>query len=1045
MSLRISEAQSFQAVIQKGHGEVIKTAQLSPDGRYLFTASRDKSAKVWDVASGYEIRTFLGHTSTVNGISFFENRLATSSADGTVAVWEIDSGKLVWQSSSTGQFMTAVAFSPDGTWLAAGGYVDSVAIFNTKDFKLEKKIRVNPDRGLGYGVSLNFSPEGKHLLVGEDQRTASLYRTSDWALQKAFKPESGYCGGCGTLTAFDPSGTTFVKLSNSSPAIKYDVETHEVLAEVGTDYEDIVSADFSSDGQFYLLAKEDSIWIFNTSNELSAALQINGQCNDASFVPGEKALLVAVDNIVLVLDFEGKELRRFDGILNRNSTGLDYDFGNYWEYYIAKWVKYKPARFLSDKSFFVGKTGNKARRWNTKSAAIEMEYIGHDKGVLCFEQVKPGILATGSGDGTIIIWDQQSGKLIKRLQAHREPIFDLAISNDGRSLASTAWDGTISIWNTVTWERENSIYNEGNSAYELAFSQNDAYLITALLDKTLRLLEVETGKFVQEFIGHKDIVTSIEVTENEILTSGWDGAIIYWDLYSGLIKRRIKHSSPIFAATQWNQQTLGVGADRKLRYWDRAGVNLATVQAHQAEITGLQIKGDLMMTTDVDGVTKFWNPSTRKVLYQHLQIGKNDWMVRTPEGFFDATDQAISNIHFTRGMEVLGADQVMQDFYVPGLAEKVFSSGKGKVTVGSVIDQSPPPKIKLSGRIQGDSSALLYMKAEDMGGGMVDLKLFHNDKQISIENRLQKSRSEEDARIFTIEAKLVAGLNEFSATASSTSGIISNRASVTLYSDSKIPGSVCHVLAVGINKYENANLNLNYARPDATSFSRQMKEQGSAIYSEVQVHTLYDGDASREKILNKVEALAEVLSINDVFIFYFAGHGSMVDGDFYLVSTEAKRLYDNSRIREYGIEAQELQLAMREIKALKQLVIMDACQSGGSVELIAQRGASEEKAIAQLSRSAGIHVMASAGSDQYATEFESLGHGLFTHALLKALNGEADGAPKDGKVTIFELKSYLDDQVPQLSIQYKGSPQYPHTFSIGQDFPVVILDTQSED
>ena len=117
---------------------------------------------------------------------------------------------------------------------------------------------------------------------------------------------------------------------------------------------------------------------------------------------------------------------------------------------------------------------------------------------------------------------------------------------------------------------------------------------------------------------------------------------------------------------------------------------------------------------------------------------------------------------------------------------------------------------------------------------------------------------------------------------------------------------------------------------------------------------------------------------------------------------------------------------------------MDACQSGGTVELLAQRGALEEKAIAQLSRSAGIHVLAAAGSDQFATEFQALGHGLFTYVLLQALNGKADGAPKDGKVTIYELKSYLDDQVPEHSQQHKGTPQYPYTFSRGNDFPVVL-------
>ena len=132
-----------------------------------------------------------------------------------------------------------------------------------------------------------------------------------------------------------------------------------------------------------------------------------------------------------------------------------------------------------------------------------------------------------------------------------------------------------------------------------------------------------------------------------------------------------------------------------------------------------------------------------------------------------------------------------------------------------------------------------------------------------------------------------------------------------------------------------------------------------------------------------------------------------------------------------------MQEKFKNIAALKQLVILDACQSGGSAEVLAQRGAMEEKAMAQLSRSTGVHVLAAAGSEQYATEVESLGHGLFTFAILQALEGGADGAPRDGNVTVYELKAYINDQVPELSRKYKGSAQWPYTFSIGHDFPIL--------
>ncbi|MEO1253262.1 MAG: caspase family protein [Bacteroidota bacterium] len=1042
LSLCKTEAQSFQAVIQKGHGEAVKSAGFTKDGKYLITASRDKSAKLWDAFTGMEIRSFLGHDHTVNDFSVGDGMLATSSADGTVGIWKLETGELIWESSSYKQFVTTVDFSPDGKLLAVGGYADSLDIYRVKDFEIIKKFPVNSDRGVGYGVNASFSPDGKYLAVGEDQRTVKLYNTSDWSLKYELKPANGYCGGCGTYSAFSPDGRYLLKLSNGTSFVKYDLQSGSEIYSFKEDFDDIVSTIYHPNGNFYLAATADSIFVFsNKSNKLISQLTYEAEVNHVSFHPIKKQLLIVIDKVVILTDFDGNEIQRFDGILNRTTTGLDYDLGNYWQHYIAKWVKYRSARFLDNQMLFVGKTGDKARKWNVKNASIAMEYNGHEKGILCFEKIDEQTIATGAGDGKIIIWDEASGKQKKVIDAHREPIFDLALSNDGQLLASGSWDGVISFWNTNTWERYSYIYNEGASAYSLEFTENDAYLITGLLDKSLKLLEIETKRFVKELVGHTDNVTSIQVNGSEILTTSWDGKIILWDLYSGLIKKRFNPNKPVFEAHMLGDQLISAGADRQITFWDLKNEKvISKLRGHQAEINGLQIDGNLIMSTDVDGITKFWDLGKKKELFEHIQIGKNDWMIKTPDGFFDATDDAISNIHFVSGMGVVGAEQVMKEFYVPGLAKDIFSTQRGgKKSMGNLINQFPPPILKLSGLVQNDN-AKLYLKAEDAGGGIVDLKLFHNGRRVILEPQIQKVRSDKNAKIYTIEFPLVAGHNEFIMTASSKSNVESNKASVKLFSDSKVPGSTCHILAVGINEYENQSLNLNYAKTDAFSFAKQMKEQGEAIYANVELHQIYDREATKENILERINHLKSQISVNDVFVFYYAGHGSMVDNKFYLVSSGAKRLYDSDKIGEFGIEANVLQQAMLEIEALKQLIIMDACQSGGAGEILLQRGAPEEKAIAQLSRSSGIHVMASAGSEQYATEFESLGHGLFTYALLKGISGEADGSPKDGKVTIYELKGYLDDQVPELSIQYKGSPQYPHTFSRGQDFPIVIVE-----
>ena len=97
---------------------------FSPDGTRLATASGDKTAKVWDVASGREVRTLSGHTDAVYGVAFSPDgtRLATASWDKTAKVWDVASGREVRTLSGHTDAVYGVAFSPDGTRLATASW-----------------------------------------------------------------------------------------------------------------------------------------------------------------------------------------------------------------------------------------------------------------------------------------------------------------------------------------------------------------------------------------------------------------------------------------------------------------------------------------------------------------------------------------------------------------------------------------------------------------------------------------------------------------------------------------------------------------------------------------------------------------------------------------------------------------------------------------------------------------------------------------------------------------------------------------------------------
>jgi uncharacterized caspase-like protein len=289
----------------------------------------------------------------------------------------------------------------------------------------------------------------------------------------------------------------------------------------------------------------------------------------------------------------------------------------------------------------------------------------------------------------------------------------------------------------------------------------------------------------------------------------------------------------------------------------------------------------------------------------------------------------------------------------------------------------------------------------------------------------------------TFDLNLVPGNNEIAVSAFSDGEIESSEASIDLVYKGLQKTSDCYVLSIGINKYENEAMTLTYARPDAQAFADVINAKGGKLFNKIHVYTLLDKDATKAKILTTLDEMTKLMKKEDVFVWFYAGHGSMVNNEFYFITSEVTGMYQQDKLKS-ALYVKDLQEKFKLLPALKQVVFIDACQSGSSVEALAMRGGAEEKALAQLSRSSGIHVMASSESQQQSAEIKSLNHGVFTYVLLEALNGKADGAPLDQKVTVYEIKSYIDDQVPDISYKLIRHKQFPSTFSIGHDFPLVM-------
>jgi WD40 repeat protein len=810
----------------------------------------------------------------------------------------------------------------------------------------------------------------------------------------------------------------------------------------------------SSDGRFLSAVQyaRAEVWEFSTGKPVFETGDYENKITSVNFSPDGNRMVTG--NEKRMADVwripDGKKMMTLKGYLNQFDERILKNSYMYWVALVNETRLSPDGRYIA-----VGRTGNNAKLIDFNTGRIYKTLTGHSGMVICLNFSNDGkYLATGGIDGKAIVWNVETGGIVKEfpLLDTSLAIFSVDISPDNRLLATADWAGDIIIWDIETGKILKTMAPHGGMAIcHIKFSANGLYIISAGLDGKLKLIEIDTGEEIRKFIGHTDLVTSINLhpKEDKIITTGKDNTIRIWDFYSGLQVRKINaHAGGTYSARfdSSGKYIVSGGEDNIVKLWDAAsGTLIASFSGHRGAIGDAHLTADnkYIISGSRDGSIRVWNVTDRKELVSMAFMNENDWFIKTPEGYFDASGGAYSSISFVKGTELYSIDQFFNEFYRPGLyVEAIFGKTGFRGNVLNSIEASPPPSVEIispeeNSAMESDMATFL-VKVTNNGGGVKELKILHNGKREPADDaNLRHMKKEGQYDMKTFDISLVPGENEITVSAFSNGEIESKPASVKLFYKGLQKSSNCYVLSIGINKYENENLDLNFARPDAAAFADLISKKGIKLFSNIYTYKLFDADATKAKILGTLDEIIGKIKKEDVFIFFYAGHGSNVENQFYFITTENTGLYQQDKLGS-AISVKEVQEKFKMISALKQVIFIDACHSGTSVDVLAMRDAPEEKALAQLSRSSGIHVLASTESEQQAAEIKSLEHGVFTYVLLEALNGKADGAPKDSKITVFELKSYIDDQVPEISYKLIRHKQFPMTFSIGHDFPLVV-------
>jgi WD40 repeat protein len=256
-------------------------------------------------------------------------------------------------------------------------------------------------------------------------------------------------------------------------------------------------------------------------------------------------------------------------------------------------------------------------RLSAHSARITAISIGQYEGETLF--------ASASEDRTVRLWNLSTGQLWASLDAHSRAVTGCAL--DGGDLLSTSLDGTLRqtpIRELLqTNETAQTSERHGAPVSACAFTPDGKRVLTASLDRELRVWETGSGRVVRRFAGHTGNVNDCAVRADgkTVLSASSDGAVRHWDLSTGKTLRILMgHGGPVTACafnpqpevSHWS--AVSGGADRTLRLWDlESGKTFITLKGHGDTISSCAVNSDgsLIASTGRDRTLRVWSVETR--------------------------------------------------------------------------------------------------------------------------------------------------------------------------------------------------------------------------------------------------------------------------------------------------------------------------------------------------------------------------------------------------------------------------------------------------
>jgi len=673
--------------------------------------------------------------------------------------------------------------------------------------------------------------------------------------------------------------------------------------------------------------------------------------------------------------------------------------------------------------------------------------------------------ATVLGNGAIALWDLRQGREVQRFpnpgmgplrEVHVGPNGQYVLlgstSNQARLLTASSGSGVVPL---------PAVASSGVSS--LGLSQDGSQAIVGRTDGSILSVTLATGAIRTLHQASGPITHVAQSSTGGFAAATASGALLLGTASGGV--QTVQPSAAVTALAIAPDGAVSVGtANGTVETWNGAtGLRTASNQVHTGAVTAIAAaSGGLAVSADasgrlvrhaggsatpsptplsgrVGGVAIRANPSrilaasadgTVHVLdgqtFRPLarMISNTDgWAVVSPEGRFDGAIDTYQDVVWSTPVADLPIDGFASTRFEPGLLSKSVQPGMTLSTrpAGSISQEVRlPPEVTLSvspssGAQAGQTLTVTVTAVNPSDGTIPRIRLFNNGKRVPPDAIVSESTGNDGgpSRTVTFGVPATAGTNTFSAVGLGWQDGESAPTTATVQAAGASPAGQLYLTSVGINTYRASGLKpLNFAASDAKSVDGLFKRNIRTPYAGVRDTMLLDRNATKSAILAHLKSLRTVTG-KDVVVVYLAGHGMALDDDWYFLAADVSAASAGA-IKANGISARELADSLRRIPAQQVLLLVDSCGSGAALQQF--DGFEQSRFLDSLSRETGVHVLTAARAGQEAPEYSILNHGLFTYAFLQGFEGrgamQADRAPRDGQVTVVEIKTYVEDMVP---------------------------------